>query len=239
MKPRVILHNAVSLDGRTDKFYPDIGIFYRLAGRWREDATLVGADTLLAAPAGAEAQEGEEPPQLDPVVDTRPLLVAVDSRGRVSNWSALRRAPHWRGCLALGCASTPPAYREDLARVGVGWMECGRERVDLGLALEELNARHGVCTVRVDSGGTLNGALLRAGLVDEVSVLLHPCLVGGRTPASMFRSADLDGPEGALSLRLDGVERVGRHLLWLRYGVVGRLERAQASPGGAEAQVPE
>ena len=34
--------------------------------------------------------------------------------------------------------------------------------------------------VRVDSGGGLNGALLQAGPVDEVSLLVHPCLVGRR-----------------------------------------------------------
>ena len=32
--------------------------------------------------------------------------------------------------------------------------------------------------MRVDSGGALNGALLRAGLVDELSLLVHPVLVG-------------------------------------------------------------
>ena len=32
--------------------------------------------------------------------------------------------------------------------------------------------------MRVDSGGALNGALLRAGLVDEISLLVHPVLVG-------------------------------------------------------------
>ena len=36
--------------------------------------------------------------------------------------------------------------------------------------------------VRVDSGGALNGALLRAGLVDEVSLLVHPRIVGGDGP---------------------------------------------------------
>jgi riboflavin biosynthesis pyrimidine reductase len=49
MLPRVILHNAVSVDGRIDWFTPDIGQFYELASRWSEDATLTGSDTLLSA----------------------------------------------------------------------------------------------------------------------------------------------------------------------------------------------
>jgi 2,5-diamino-6-(ribosylamino)-4(3H)-pyrimidinone 5'-phosphate reductase len=48
MRPRVILHNAVSLDGRVTGFFVDLGIYYRLASHWGEDVTLAGCDTLLA-----------------------------------------------------------------------------------------------------------------------------------------------------------------------------------------------
>jgi 2,5-diamino-6-(ribosylamino)-4(3H)-pyrimidinone 5'-phosphate reductase len=40
--------------------------------------------------------------------------------------------------------------------------------------------------VRVDSGGTLNAALLRAGLVDELHLLVHPTLVGGINQKTFF-----------------------------------------------------
>ena len=50
MLPKVVIHNAVSLDGRIDGFNADIGLFYKLAGCWNEGATLAGSDTILAAP---------------------------------------------------------------------------------------------------------------------------------------------------------------------------------------------
>ena len=53
-------------------------------------------------------------------------------------------------------------------------------------ALESLNQQHGVKVLRVDSGGTLNSVLLAAGLVDEVSVLIHPFLAGGEPGPTMF-----------------------------------------------------
>jgi 2,5-diamino-6-(ribosylamino)-4(3H)-pyrimidinone 5'-phosphate reductase len=56
----------------------------------------------------------------------------------------------------------------------IDYIVAGDDHVDLRLTLEELNARYGVRIVRVDSGGTLNGVLLRAGLVDEVSALINP-----------------------------------------------------------------
>ena len=45
--PRVVLHLAVSLDGRHDWFTPDVGLYYELVGRWHEDVTLAGADTII------------------------------------------------------------------------------------------------------------------------------------------------------------------------------------------------
>jgi 2,5-diamino-6-(ribosylamino)-4(3H)-pyrimidinone 5'-phosphate reductase len=74
--------------------------------------------------------------------------------------------------------------------------------------------------VRVDSGGTLNGILLRSDLVDEVSVLIHPGLVGGTTPRSIFRAPDLISSEGVIQLRLIHVEQLKGDVIWLRYEVV-------------------
>ncbi len=90
---------------------------------------------------------------------------------------------------------------------------------DLAAALEELHNRHAVQTVRVDSGGRLNGALLRAGLVDEVSVLVHPALVGGQSPRSLYRAPDLDSAGGVINLRLAESQTLKDGIVWLRYEV--------------------
>jgi 2,5-diamino-6-(ribosylamino)-4(3H)-pyrimidinone 5'-phosphate reductase len=102
----------------------------------------------------------------------------------------------------------------------VDYVVAGEERVDLGAALEALHARYGVRLVRVDSGGILNGALLRAGLVDEVSVLIHPSLVGGTTARSLYIAPDLDSGEGVIPLRLAHVEKMEGDVVWLRYEVI-------------------
>jgi 2,5-diamino-6-(ribosylamino)-4(3H)-pyrimidinone 5'-phosphate reductase len=73
--------------------------------------------------------------------------------------------------------------------------------------------------VLVDSGGTLNGALLRAGLVDEVSLLVHPCLVDGPLTAMVRPAAD--GGAGTVGLRLTTVQQLAGDVIWLRYDVPG------------------
>ena len=58
-RPRVVVHVAVSLEGATTGFEPDVGRFYELARRWDEDVTLTGADTILAQ---EEAVAASPPP---------------------------------------------------------------------------------------------------------------------------------------------------------------------------------
>jgi len=220
MLPRVILHNAVSLDGRIDGFMPDIGKYYELAGRFKEDATLAGADTILSPmePIPPEDERAFEPPHIDPK-DPRPLLAVPDSRGRIRHWHYLRAQPYWRTMVALCSKTTPNDYFDYLKKRHVDWIVAGDDHVDLRAALEELVRRYGVKVVRVDSGGTLNGVLLRAGLVSEVSVLIHPTLVGGATVNSLFRGPRPDSPAGAVALKLTHVDEFDGGLVWLRYEV--------------------
>lgn len=133
---------------------------------------------------------------------------------------AIRQSGYWREVLALCCAHTPVAHLDSLRSLGVEAVAVGRDRVDLRAALEYLYAQHGVRTVRVESGGTLNGALLRAGLVSEVSLLIHPQLIGGASSQSFFRATDLASAIGVLNVRLTGLERLENGLVWLRYEVI-------------------
>ena len=236
MLPRVILHNAVSMDGRIDWFTPDIGLFYELASRWEEDATLAGSDTILNAPdEAAEDEDVSEPPKKCPD-DKRPLLVVPDSQGRVRNLHVLRKQPYWRDAVALCSRSTPKDYLNYLSQRHIDYIVAGDEHVDLQAALKELNARYGVKTGRVDSGGTLNGGLLRAGLVDEISVLLHPSLVGGTTPRSLFRAPDLTSSEGVIQLKLTHMERLAGDIVWLQYKVAKRKRTRTRQYGNTDTK---
>ncbi|MCL7413543.1 MAG: RibD family protein [ANME-2 cluster archaeon] len=221
MLPRIILHNEISVDGRIDWITPDIGLFYELASRWKEDATLAGSNTILKQEEEMpeEDEEAFEPPVKNSG-DSRPLLVVPDSKGRVRKWHALRKIGYWRDVVVLCSHSTPGTYLDYLKKRHIDYIVAGDNYVDLKAALEELNARYGIRLVRVDSGGTLNGVLLRAGMVDEISVLINPSLVGGTSPRSFFRAPDLNLPEGIIKLKFIHFEIIKDDIIWLRYKVV-------------------
>ncbi len=205
MLPRVILHNAISLDGQIEGFFVDLQQYYGLAAAFREDATLAGADTFLRAEnqIPPEDQTAFLPPRMDPG-DSRPLLVVPDSRGRIRSWHYLKSLPYWRDCIALCSRTTSQEYLQYLGKRHIHFIIAGEDHVDLREALERLASDYGVRVVRVDAGGTLNGILLSEGLVDEVSVLVCPFLVGSPLPGSVFRLGELPG-QGGLSWQAENL----------------------------------
>lgn len=220
MKPHVVIHIETSLDGRITGFEPDMALYYELIPRWAEEATLAGADTMLAAPdeIPEETEEDLIPPEVAPD-DKRPILAVTDSKGRVRIWHALRRWPYWGRFVALVSRTTPQEYLDYLAEHHIDHIIAGSGQVDLGAALEELNRRYNVTTIRVDSGGALNGALLREGLVDEVSVLHAPALVGGGSSKTMFTEPDIGTAQGVIGLKLEHVGKLRDDVVWTRYKV--------------------
>jgi 2,5-diamino-6-(ribosylamino)-4(3H)-pyrimidinone 5'-phosphate reductase len=225
--PHVIVHNEMSLDARMDGLDVDMGRFYALAGTWREDCTLVGSETLLAGmpelgDAGSTValqQGGTTGHQGGGASPDAPLLAAVDSRGRLPGLGQLRDQPYWRDVLALCSSATPADHLERLAADGVSSIVAGTKRVDLRGALEVLAEQYDVGVVRVDAGGSLVGALLRQGLVHEVSVVIEPRLVGGETHRWLVRAPDAASDQ-IVALTLREMERFDDGAVWLRYDVV-------------------
>ena len=136
MLPRVILHNAVSLDGRIDGFPVDLQQYYALAAAWKEDATLAGSGTFLKAASVAppEDESAFVPPKVDPS-DHRAILVIPDSRGRIRTWHYLRSLPYWRHFVALCSKSTPRDYLDYLKERHIDCIIAGEDHVDLRTAL--------------------------------------------------------------------------------------------------------
>jgi 2,5-diamino-6-(ribosylamino)-4(3H)-pyrimidinone 5'-phosphate reductase len=166
-------------------------------------------------------EDPDDPVQPPPADGPRPWLVIVDGRGRLTRLGWLRGQPFWREVLVLCCAATPAEHLERLRRHHVEHLVVGAQHVDLAAALHQLAEGYGVREVRVDAGGTLNGLLVRAGLVDELSLVVAPQLAGdGQAPAVHLVEglSSADAPQ----LTLAAVERLADSHLWLRYTVAAR-----------------
>ncbi len=218
MLPKVVLHTAMSLDGRITNFPADLELYYTLAAQWNPDAVLFGSATILAAPT-LEVPEDHRALFTPPAgaADLRPLMVIADSRGRVRCWETLRTWPYMRDLVALCSSSTPGEYMDYLLSCQITALIAGEDRVNMRAALEDLGSRYGVRTVRVDSGGTLNSVLLHEGLVDEVSVLIHPVIAGGRSSPSLCDPQNAGIQDLQVPLTHVHTEVLGNGIVWSRY----------------------
>jgi riboflavin biosynthesis pyrimidine reductase len=119
--------------------------------------------------------------------------------------------------LLVTCAAADPDRRAALADTGVDVLVCGDDDVDLPLALEKIGAKFRVRTLMLEGGGKINGSMLRAGLIDEVSVLVAPVADGRIGTPALF---DVEGEEVTPArLTFENVEKRADGVLWVRYAV--------------------
>ncbi len=143
----------------------------------------------------------------------QPLKVIVDRHGELP--------PNARvladGEVLVVTASTPRAVWPPAVRTMNLPDRDGR--IDLAAMMAAL-AAEGINEVHVEAGARLNGALLGAGLVDELLVYLAPCLLGDGARGMFALPAPLERLTDRTALRITGVDRIGAD-----WRVLARIER--------------
>ncbi|TDD22414.1 deaminase [Kribbella turkmenica] len=143
-------------------------------------------------------------------------FTVVDSRGRV-RWT--EKHENW-DALVLVARSTPADYLAYLRRERICYLVAGEDQVDLAQGMVAMGTELGVGCVLSTAGGGLNGALLRAGLIDELHLTLAPALIGGLGTPSVVDGSPLAVGEPPTPLRLLSVHTDAGGSVRLHYTVV-------------------
>ena len=165
------LDGRITRDGRTGPLAnrADHEMFHAL--RSAGDAVLVGAGTVRVEGYGAMDRLA--------VVVSRSLDLPPDL-------GLLRHAANRVLVVTDSDSELEPCAAQ------VGYLR--QPRVDLGDALRRLRGEHGVRAVICEGGPRLNAALLPAGLVDELHLVIAPLLVGGADPLTLVEGDRIDPP---------------------------------------------
>ncbi len=136
--------------------------------------------------------------------DRQPLRVVVDSRLQTSPAARLLQ-----GGALIATANADAAKAAALTSAGAEIIDLPGHagRVDLPALLQAL-ARRGINEVHVEGGAALNGALLDAGLVDELLLYIAPCLLGDQARGA-FAVSPLTALDGRQQLAIQSRVAVG------------------------------
>lgn len=113
------------------------------------------------------------------------------------------------------------AHLAGLRKDGVSYFFAGERELDLAFALEFLNRELGVKRLLIEGGGGNNGAFLRAGLIDEISLAIVPAVDGAKGAPSVFDSTERDSELRApiAQMTLESCEVLDGGAVWVRYRV--------------------
>jgi diaminohydroxyphosphoribosylaminopyrimidine deaminase/5-amino-6-(5-phosphoribosylamino)uracil reductase len=203
-RPWLRLKLAASLDGKTallngSSKWITSAPARRDGHRWRARACaiLTGIGTVRDDDPSLTVRDVEPLRQ--------PLRVVVDSKLQIPPEAKLLRG----GNTLIATAIDDQQQFAALQSVGTEVISLPREngKVDLEALLSELG-RRGINEVHAEAGLKLNGALLAAGLVDELLIYLAPTLFGDAA-RGMFDLPGLNEMAGRRDLQIMDVRRIG------------------------------
>ena len=226
MKPYVICHMVASIDGRIlhSRWRPATreggDLFEQLHTRVGGDAWLVGRVTgqEFARAKVYEAHAGRTYPREAWLArrDAVAYGVVLDRHGKIA-WG--RSDIGGDPIVVVLSEQVSDAHLAGLRRDGVSYFFAGERELDLAYTLEFLNRELGVKRLLVEGGGGNNGAFLRAGLIDEISLAICPVVDGAQGAPSVFDSTHRDAETRAPieQMSLASCEVLDGGAVWLRY----------------------
>lgn len=185
-RPYVTLNMVATLDGRATlhgRSGPisdpaDRALFHGL--RSVVDAVMAGAGTVRAERYGPIVPDPDRRRlRSERGLCEQPLACVVSASLALSPELGLLDDPDSTVAIVTASRQSLP---ETAARIEYVRTRCEDGSLDLSVALTELHDRLHVRTLLCEGGPHLNGALLAAGLVDELFLSISPLLAGGVRP---------------------------------------------------------
>jgi riboflavin biosynthesis pyrimidine reductase len=228
MKPYVICHMCTTIDGRI------------LSGRWKDlparissgklfettaasfgiGAWLVGTTTMKEFADGnfklKAAKEHIE--RVDHVANpkAKSFAIGADAKGVLRYKRNEVDGDH---VVLLVSELVSNDYLAHLRSAGVSYLFCGRDHVDVRIALHKIAEVLGIRKLLLEGGGTFNGAVLKAGLIDEISQVIVPVIDGGKGVTGICDIPGETPRKSAATLRVTQHKKLPGGVNWFRYRV--------------------
>ena len=226
IRPYVICHMASTVDGRIigehwGEHREKYGELYEQChNTYDSQAWMVGRITMEkdftegAKPRSAMPDRPIERKAFVGNKSATSFAIAVDPKGKLG-WEANEiEGDH---VIAILTEVVSASYLQYLQDIGVSYIFAGNDELDFNVALEQLHELFGIKTLMLEGGGSINGTLLNAGLIDELSLLMLPLADGTTGAPTTFEVSNQLSKTPVRELKLINVEKLPYEVLWLKY----------------------
>lgn len=232
MRPKIICHMMSSVDGRLHmqrwskpygkNSFEDIATpYFKVSDDFGAQGVLIGRTTFQEHYTGGDTDFTAYPPAKEhtPYIGVRQSnrsVIVLDPKGKV----VYEDDAMWgENIIAVLSEQVSEEYMAHLREKGISYLFAGKDGKDLGVALETLSEVFGMNLILLEGGAIINGAFLKAGLIDELSLMIYPGIDGLSGMPSIFEyigKAD-ELPASGQSLELIDSEVMADGLVRLLY----------------------
>ncbi|MBO9097653.1 MULTISPECIES: RibD family protein [unclassified Rhizobium] len=143
------------------------------------------------------------------------FAIALDRSGKLHFSSDALYGDH---VVVLLGRDVPDSHLAELTADGVSYVVSETPEMDIGAMLDLIGRELGITRILLEGGAAVNGSLIAAGLVDELSFVVAPALEA-RDGSDRIIAYGEEGLTGKAELSLISCEPLGHGALHLRYAV--------------------
>ena len=224
-RPHIICHMLGSVDGKIKQNIWGLKdhhkYFEEPAAKIQADAWLVGRVTMQEFSSKKQIPPSKgrvSIPKEDFVADqpARRFAVVIDPSGKCTWDTNMVSTEH---VIEVLTEKVSARYLAHLREKAVSYIFGGKTELDLKLVVQKLFTHFGIRRLRIDGGGHVNGSFLKAGLIDEFSLVLAPIADGTTGAPTVFEAEEGYGKRKATRFKLKSVKKIYEDFLWIRYEV--------------------
>ncbi len=207
-RPYIICHMTTSLDGKVtgehlsrENHSPVSDIYYEYNRNFKADGFICGRVTMEGSFTGGWYPDLSNYPAVHHDLDLKMDFIADN----LSGFYAVAFDPHgrlgWQGNRIIDPDGDPgydraqiievlteqadPRYLGYLQAMEIPYIFAGKTEIDVNLALFKLKHLLDIRTLLLEGGSIINGAFQRAGVIDELSLVVDPVIGGEGKPLCM------------------------------------------------------
>lgn len=230
MRPYIILHMLVSIDGKITGDYMNTdtaGIlceeYYRINREYDADAfacgriTMEGSFTQGVKPDLTSYKDIEIPHKDYVAKQYGYYAVSVDPHGRLG-WYGSEIKDEDDGydnahIIEVLTDDINDGYLAFLQEKGISYIFCGKEKIDVKLMNEKLFSLFGIKKLMLEGGGLTDSLFLDSDCIDELSLVVVPTIDGDKNGIDLFSAKNRKLQE----FDLKNVKTLPQSGLWLNY----------------------